>query len=67
VALCLFLESQKSGDAQKAIDAQKVLNALLITAPNLDGPQRVAQYKDLLKRAQQHAGTPVKPTAPKAN
>ncbi|HEY1786257.1 MAG TPA: hypothetical protein VGG30_11935 [Pirellulales bacterium] len=51
VALCLYLESQKTGDKSKALDAQKVLNALLITKPKLDGPDTVARYKDLLKRA----------------
>ncbi len=50
VALCLFLESQKTSDASKALDAQKVLNALLITAPKLDGPDTVARYKELLRK-----------------
>jgi hypothetical protein len=51
VALCLYLESQKTGDKSKALDAQKVLNALIITSPKLDGPDTVARYKDLLKKA----------------
>ena len=51
VALCLYLDGQKTGDKSKALDAQKVLNALLITKPKLDGPDTVARYKDLLKRA----------------
>ncbi|HEX4143027.1 MAG TPA: hypothetical protein VHY91_05715 [Pirellulales bacterium] len=63
VALCLYLESQKTGDPSKALDAQKVLNALLITAPKLDGPDTVAQYKELLRKLGQVDRTPAEPAA----
>ncbi len=51
VALCLLLEAQKTGNTDKAIDAQKVLNAMLLDAPNLDGPETLAKYRDLIKRS----------------
>jgi hypothetical protein len=64
VALCLYLESQKTGDKSKALDAQRVLNALLITKPKLDGPDTVARYKDLLKKSGQADRPPAdKPAA----
>ena len=50
VALCLYLESQKTGDQTKALDAQQVLNAKLISTPKLDGPDTVARYKELLRK-----------------
>jgi cellulose synthase operon protein C len=65
VALCLFLESQKTGDKTKAVDAQKVLNALLITAPKLDGPDTVARYKKLVDDAQKLVGPSGQPAAEK--
>ncbi len=49
------MESQKTGEKSKAIEAQQVLNALLITAPKLDGPDTVARYKKLLADAQKQA------------
>ncbi len=63
VALCLYLESQKTGDASKGIDAQKVLNALLISAPKLDGPDTVARYKDLLRKLEQGDQPPAEKVA----
>ena len=50
VALCLYLESQKTGDKSKALDAQQVLNAQFISSPKLDGPDTVARYKELLRK-----------------
>ena len=49
-ALCLYIESQKTNNPKKAQDAAKLLNALLFTNPKLNGPDTVAQYKQLLQK-----------------
>src|SRR6266404_1306242 len=55
-AECLYTASQKLANKEEAktaaTQAEQVLNATLIMSPKLDGPDRVAEFRDLLKKAQ---------------
>lgn len=59
-AFCLAAQKQ----ADKNTQAAQLLNATLVLAPNLDGPDRVARYKALLKQLPTAKSTaPAKTTA----
>jgi len=55
-ANCLFLSAVKARSTEQALQAEQLLNATLVLSPRLSGPEMVAQYKDLLKRARQLQG-----------
>ena len=69
VAKCLVREAEKSKDkaitAEKANQAEKVLKSALILNPKLNGPDTVAKYKVLLKKAIELQGARRMPTAPR--
>jgi len=65
-AECLFTESQKLSNkvlaADKLKQAEQLLNASLVLAPNLNGPDTVARFKALLNKVKQARGiAPVNP------
>ena len=49
-AACLFAESLKTRNNEKALQAEQLLNATLVLSPNLNGPDMVARYKELLHK-----------------
>ncbi len=57
-AHCLFAEGIKTQDRQKALQAEQLLNATLVLSPLLSGPEMVAKYKELLKKARALQGRP---------
>jgi tetratricopeptide (TPR) repeat protein len=57
-ANCLFAESMKARNPQKALQAEQLLNATLVLSPHLSGPEMVARYKELLRKARQLQGRP---------
>ena len=65
VADCLVHEAQTSTDSRRALkqarQAEEVLKAALTLYPTLDGPETVARYKALLRRAVRMQGRPPKP------
>jgi tetratricopeptide (TPR) repeat protein len=49
-ASCLFELYQKTKDAARLQQAEQVLKSTLVLSPNLNGQERVEQYRELLKR-----------------
>lgn len=54
-ANCLYTDALKSPlpgiRREKALQAEQLLNATLVLNPRLSGPEKVAEYKDLLQKA----------------
>ncbi len=57
-ANCLFSIALKSNDPQKALQSEQLLNATLVLSPKLSGPELVARYKELMRKARQLQGRP---------
>lgn len=49
-ASCLFEQGQKTKDPTRLQQAEQVLKSTLVLSPNLNGQERVEQYRELLKR-----------------
>jgi hypothetical protein len=55
---CLMRQVAATGDKTKAADAEKLLKATLVLNPNLNGPEMVTQYKELLNKSLLAQGRP---------
>lgn len=49
-ANCLYQDGDKTKDATKLKQAEGLLGGTLLNSPSLDGPDRVAQFEELLKK-----------------
>jgi tetratricopeptide (TPR) repeat protein len=51
VAACLVTQAKQSNDKSKALQAEQLLKSALVLSPNLNGPEMVSRYNELLKEA----------------
>jgi hypothetical protein len=51
VAACLIFQARQTTDKSKALQAEQLLKSVLVLSPNLNGPETVARYNELLREA----------------
>jgi hypothetical protein len=48
LATCLLFQAKQTQDKSKALQAEQLLKSILVLSPNLNGPDTVARYNELL-------------------
>jgi tetratricopeptide (TPR) repeat protein len=56
LAACLVFQAKHGNDKEKALQAEKLLKSSLVLSPNLNGPETVARYNELLQEATKFQG-----------
>jgi tetratricopeptide (TPR) repeat protein len=55
-AACLVAQAKQTQDKSKALQAEQLIKSSLVLSPNLNGPETVAKYNELLQEAMKFQG-----------